>query len=100
MKVEVRGEPTTNLEAYAAIPISFEVAAVFDVEASTNGFGFVLIERRLDAPYVKDYGADGEDPAKWMERYDTSNWQLITARVNGRASVGPPLPLILPAWRW
>jgi GNAT superfamily N-acetyltransferase len=42
--------------------------------------GLVLSERKLDAPYVKDYDAyEGERPTQWAERFDVSNWGLIGA---------------------
>lgn len=86
MGVEVREEPITALAEYAAIPIVYEVAAVFDVAEREGGAGgFVLTERALDASYVKDYDAiEGEGPARWAERFDMSNWGLLAARVGGR----------------
>jgi GNAT superfamily N-acetyltransferase len=85
MKIEVREEPTT-LEEYAAIPIKFEVSKVFEVADQRNGSGhFVLSERRLDIPYIKDYDAiEGEHPTQWAGRFDISNWGIFGARVEGR----------------
>lgn len=53
--------------------------------ATANGPGeFVLTERRLDVPYLKDYDSiNGEEPAQWARRFDMSNWVLFTARVEG-----------------
>jgi GNAT superfamily N-acetyltransferase len=86
MRVEVIQEPITALEEYAGIPIAFEVELVLDVADPGNSLGeFVLTERRLDVPYVKDYDAiNGENPAQWARRYDVSNWGLLAARVAGR----------------
>ena len=74
------------LEEYAGIPIAFEVSRVFDITDQRNGLGgFVLAERILDVPYVKDYDAiDGENPAQWPSRFDMSNWGLFAGRVEGR----------------
>jgi len=83
MRVEVSEEPITSLAEYAAVPIAFEVAAVFDVE-DRGGGGYSLAERALDAPYVKDYDADGEAPARWPTLFDVSNWGLLAARAEGR----------------
>jgi GNAT superfamily N-acetyltransferase len=45
----------------------------------------LLTERRLDAPYVKDYDAiPGEHPAGWAERFDVSRWGVTAAWVAGR----------------
>jgi GNAT superfamily N-acetyltransferase len=89
MRFEVSEEPTSVLEEYASIPIAFEVGLVFDIADPRNGLGeFVLTERILDVPYVKDYDAiDGGNPAQWAGRFDMSNWGLFVARVEGR-SVG------------
>jgi GNAT superfamily N-acetyltransferase len=86
MRVEVVEEPITALEGYADIPIAFEVGLVLDVAEPGNGRGeFVLTERRLDVPYVKDYDAiNGENPAQWAKRFDVSSWGLFAARVEGR----------------
>lgn len=82
MRVEVSEEPITSLARYAAVPIAFEVTAVFDVGNSRGGYS--LAERAIDAPYVKDYDAHGEDPARWPALFDVSNWGLLAARAEGR----------------
>ena len=83
MRVEVNQQPITALDAYGSIPIAFEVNAVLDV-ATTNG-EFVLTERKLDRPYVKDYDAiDGEQPHQWASRFDVSNWGVFMAFVEGK----------------
>ena len=86
MRVVVSVEPMTALESYAGIPIAFEVGSVLDVaEAGERPGEFVLRERRLRVPYLKDYDAlDGEGPAEWARRFDVSNWAIFAARVDGR----------------
>lgn len=99
MRVEVIEEPATALKEYATIPIAFEVTAVFDVAGGGDGPGkFVLTERRLDAPYVKDYDAiGGEDPTGWAARFDISNWGLLAARAGGRRVGGAAVAFDTPA---
>ena len=86
MRVEVVEEPITALGEYPDIPTAFEVALILDVADSGNGPGeFMLTERRLDVPYIKDYDAiNGENPDGWSTRFDVSNWALFAARVEGR----------------
>jgi len=86
VEMEVREESITTLEEYSSIPIAFVVQSVFDVRAADDGpCGFLLAERNLDAPYVKDYDAIDEDrPSQWAKRFDTTNWGLLVARVEGR----------------
>ncbi len=86
MRVEAAPDPAAALREYASVPIAFEVRSVLDVSEQDEGpAGFLLTERRLDAPYVKDYDAiPGEHPAGWAERFDVSRWGVIAAWVAGR----------------
>ena len=86
MRVEVSEEPMTALEEYASIPIAFEVGSILDVRPAGNGpCEFVLTERHLDLPYVKDYDSiNGEGPTQWARQFDLSSWGLFTARAGGR----------------
>jgi GNAT superfamily N-acetyltransferase len=86
MIVQVREERPVALNEYATIPIAFRVDTVLDVADSGAGTGkFVLTERSLDAPYVKDYDIlSGEHPTNWAKRFNMSNWGLLAARAAGR----------------
>ncbi len=91
MRIELREEPIAALADLADIPIAFEVRRVLDVSVRDQGLGgFILTERVVDAPYVKDYDAvEGEGPRRWAQRFDVSNWGLILAHVDGeRAGAG------------
>ena len=79
--VVVREEPITSaLDEHASISIAFEVETVYDVDEAANGSGLVLTERRVDVPWVKDYDADkGEGPTRWANRFDLTNWGLLSA---------------------
>lgn len=83
--MEIIEESIVAAAELSRIPISFEVVSVFDVSAPEGGLGgLILSERRLDAPYVKDYDtAEGENPTEWAGRFDVSNWGLIGAHSNG-----------------
>ena len=66
---------------HARISIAFEVRSVFHVELRDGGLGgFALVERQVDAPWIKDYDADDEAGAmSWARLFDLSNWGLIAA---------------------
>jgi len=83
---EISEEPMSAVAEYARIPISFEVHAVLDVIAdASNPTRFTLSEPRAGAPYLKDYDAiDDGSPAQWTQRFDTSKWGLLAARVGGQ----------------
>jgi GNAT superfamily N-acetyltransferase len=86
MRVEVNEESIATLEEYASVPIAFEVSMVLDVTEVGDGLvKFVLTERRIDAPYVKDYDAiKGEHPTTWAKRFDVSGWGVLAAKAEGR----------------
>jgi len=66
------------------------VSEVFDVVAEAGG-GARLEARRVPLPYVKDYDAIGDNPMRWAERFDLSNWGFLSAfsgaQCVGRAAV-------------
>ena len=82
MMIDLMEEPMTALPEYVRVPIVFTVDRVLDVTHHDGEPGrFELSERRLDAPYEKDYDAlAGEGPLQWARRFDLSNWALFTAR--------------------
>ena len=80
MSIEVAEEPFTALAEYESIPIAFTVSSVLDVAEDGS-----LVERRLAAPYLKDYDAQpGEGPQSWPLHFDVSRWGLLVARGGGR----------------
>ena len=83
MRIEVSEEKTASLEDYARIRMSFEVQQVLDVTTLHDGSGgFSLSERKLEAPYLKDYDAI-EHPLQWPRSFDISNWGFFVARSEG-----------------
>jgi len=90
MRIEVIEEPIPALAEYNGIPIAFEVSQVFDVVAEADG-GARLEARRVALPYAKDYDAIGDNPMRWAERFDLSNWGFFSAfsgaQCVGRAAV-------------
>jgi GNAT superfamily N-acetyltransferase len=83
-KVDVREEPMPALAGYACVPIAFEVRTVLDVAVRDGGLGgFVLSERAVQSPYVKDYDALDGGPTRWAARFDLSHWGLLAARRDG-----------------
>ena len=86
MRIDVRQEPTTALDAYARVQIAFQVERVLDVEETGAGPGeFALRERALQRPYRKDYdaGPDG-GPLSWGRTFDLSRWAVFSAWSDGR----------------
>jgi GNAT superfamily N-acetyltransferase len=86
MDVSITSEPPTAIADYARVPTAFTVDSVLDVSVREDcAEKFVLVERRLDAPYVKDYDAiAGQGPLEWARRFDISQWVLFAAHLAGR----------------
>src|SRR5689334_17770837 len=82
MTIEVSEEPASALHEYARVPIIFTVDRVFDVtNADEDPVAFTLSERRLEAPYEKNYDSTaGEGPSQWARRLDLSSWAIFIAR--------------------
>jgi GNAT superfamily N-acetyltransferase len=86
MDIQLSEEPMTALAEHARISIAFQVDRVLDLALEDGGLGgFVLSERTLDSPYVKDYDAiAGQGPTRWATRFDLSKWGLIAAYSGGQ----------------
>jgi ribosomal protein S18 acetylase RimI-like enzyme len=86
MNIALRRESMAAIAEHARIPIAFQVDSVLVVSILDSGLGgFVLSERKLETPYVKDYDAIvGEGPTSWTERFDVSNWGFISAHIGDR----------------
>jgi GNAT superfamily N-acetyltransferase len=99
MRIEVSEHPAAALEEYAAVPISFEVNRVLDVSERAGAPGqFLLSERRLDIPYIKDYDSiEGGRPAEWAKQFDVSNWGIFAAYDGDRRVGGAAVAFDTPA---
>ncbi len=84
--VQIVEEPITALPEYGRIPISFEVNSVFNVELIDSGLqGINLTERPVEHSWIKDYDAyEDQGPTRWAERWDISNWVVISAYFEDR----------------
>jgi GNAT superfamily N-acetyltransferase len=86
--IEASRIPSPALLEYARIPSVFEVNAVLDVSRRGAGEPFMLAERAIDTPYLKDYDAIAGGPTTWAQRFDTSRWGLLVARTDGQCVGG------------
>ncbi len=86
MTFQLSEEPVATLSEQANVPIAFEYDRMLALTVAENGLGgFVLNERDLATPQIKDYDTVDEDrPANWAKRFDVSNWGFIVARSNQR----------------
>ncbi len=85
MNIELSEAPIASVGELGRVPIAFTVDRVYEVSASEGGAGFILSERRIEAPYVKDYDSiPGEGPTRWARCFDVSRWGFLQARWNGR----------------
>jgi len=79
--MEIRQAAISSLAVYGEISIAFTVYSVFDVVPVRNGLeGLGLAERKLDAPYDKDYDLERNNkPNHWLKRFDTRYWVVFFA---------------------
>ena len=87
--VEIVEGPAAMLLEYGRVSIGFEVSRVFEIEeresVEESESRFVLTERALPKPYVKDYDTvAGDAPSAWAGRFDLSRWRFFLARAEGR----------------
>ena len=87
MRIETTNIPSPLLAEYAALPIAFNVTSTLLARQGADG-AFVLTERCVVPPYVKDYDAVGDRPQAWAARFDTSRWGLFLARNEGQSLGG------------
>ena len=87
MTIDAAGGPGRLLADYATIPIAFRVASRL---AATQGAGgaFVLQEHSVAPGFIKDYDAISERPTEWAQRFDTSQWRMWLARIDGVVAGG------------
>jgi len=89
MQIEIAEEPASFLTEYARIPISFEVDRFFEVVTAEKPGEFILTERAVGAPSVKDYDAVQENGPIFLQgRFDISNWGVFSARLAGQIVAG------------
>jgi len=86
MRFEISEAPIAEVSTLAVVPISFRVERVYDVGPPHGCSGtFVLSERAVQAPYLKDYDSlPGESPINWARQLDLSNWGFIRAQCGAR----------------
>lgn len=86
MNIKIMEYDVKDLESYVRIPIAFEVSSVLEVtENLAAAPKFLLNERRLAIPYLKDYDAiPGNRPTDWPQQFDMSQWRMFIAEIQGQ----------------
>lgn len=85
MIVDVVQESQPDLEAYASIPIAYDVRDVARIVAGPPpSGGFTIDPQPLAVPWTKNYDAGGNGPTTWSSRFDLSKWAVFVARIGGR----------------
>ena len=84
MDIELIEAPIASVSELGLVPIAFSVDRVYDVVPSRDSGRFVLSERFIEPPYLKDYdGIPGEGPSQWARQFDIARWGFIRAQSNG-----------------
>ena len=95
MSILIEEVSASAMAEYARVPIAFEVRSVLEIESPDDGLtGLVMRERRLAAPYIKDYDAfPGEGPLHWGARFDIARWGFFMATLDGNPVGGAAVAL-------
>ncbi|MDB6169136.1 MAG: acetyl-transferase [Verrucomicrobia bacterium] len=90
MKVALAEAPIRDVAELAQIPISFRVERVCEIAAKPGEpSAWVLTEREIASPYLKDYDAIArEGPTQWAKYFDLTNWGYFRAHVDSRLAGG------------
>ncbi|HEY8560757.1 MAG TPA: GNAT family N-acetyltransferase [Pyrinomonadaceae bacterium] len=97
MQILIVEETPKVLPDYGKVPMAFRVETVFRVDLIENGLGgFALTEEPVSKPFVKDYD-DYEKPSEWAERFDLSNWGILSAFDGGKRVGGAVIAWNTPA---
>lgn len=84
MNITITEKPIEMLEKYSTIPIRFEVRSMYEVQGDDPATA-VLVEKPVPEPWIKDYDAiKGEEPIRWAEQWDISNWGMLVAQEDER----------------
>ncbi|MDD5189798.1 MAG: GNAT family N-acetyltransferase [Dehalococcoidales bacterium] len=75
----------SQLIDYGKIPMKVTVTSRFVPEHVNCGLGGIILrEEAVPQPYEFDYDAlDKEGPTRWLTNFQTANWGLFTATING-----------------
>lgn len=80
MKVTIREEPLTFLQAYQTISIAFMVESIYRLPSFDPTGETAVWQETAVSPTLKDY--DSAEPIAWDSRWDLSNWGLFGAYVD------------------
>ncbi|HYW32860.1 MAG TPA: GNAT family N-acetyltransferase [Gemmatimonas sp.] len=81
--IEIREEQPSALDAYARVPIAFEVASRLVMKEVPALGGLSMSEEIVTPPWIKDYDVDSFGPMVWPAHFDLSTWGIFTAWTNG-----------------
>jgi GNAT superfamily N-acetyltransferase len=84
--IKIIQDKIDHLAEHGQISIAFEVRHILELTVADGGLGgFVLRERSLASPYIKDYDSiGGSRPSDWRRYFDISNWALHSAWIDDR----------------
>jgi GNAT superfamily N-acetyltransferase len=90
MNIKIIREQLSQLPAHEQTSIAFEVEGILDLTVVDRGLGgFVLRERKLASPYVKNYDSiAGNRPSDWSKCFDMTNWAFLSAWIDDRRAGG------------
>lgn len=96
MEIKIVEETPEVLREYEKVSIAFLVVTYFRIEISDKGLGGIrFVEEAVEKPFIKDYDVyQDERPTRWSEKFDLSNWGILSAFVGNKRVGGAAI-----AWK-
>lgn len=80
MTIRIEQTDANRLADYAAVPMTYEVTSVLEVEPVDNGLGGFAFREKPVTPYQKDCNMHGDaSPTAWPSRFHTEDWGIFMA---------------------
>ncbi|MBI9011448.1 MAG: GNAT family N-acetyltransferase [Clostridiales bacterium] len=79
IKIEIEKPNKENMLSYSKLSIDFFVESEYRLMKTNSGLGGLLIDEVLVTPYHKTYDREDDNPSHLMEKFDLSNWFVISA---------------------
>lgn len=85
MNIEIKIEKPNRelLNQYSEISIAYTVETVLTFKHHNNGFGGIEFVEEAVTPYIKEYDSPSNNPSLLMDKFDISNWRVVSAYVDG-----------------
>lgn len=83
MKIEIEKPSLKLLKEYSLLSIAFTVNSEYVFNKTKGGLGGLVLNEEVVESYDKDYDSKDDNPGLLMDKFDVSNWFVISAYDDG-----------------